>query len=269
MITALAASRRTGDLLRGLAAGWLREIRQLRRSPDRLLALITAPVLTLVFLAITEYAGRRDLAPFAVLAPALLALWQMALLTSGEIVASERDNGSLEALIAVPTSFAAVITGRVCAVTTVSLLGFAESWLAAALLFGVRVPILHPWEFAVTALVTAAATAGTALMMAAVFVASRNARTFQNSLSYPFYVLGGVLVPVSYLPEWIEPFSRLVFLSWSSDLLRDALAPAPIADLGLRLAMVALLGVAGFFGGVLLLRAALRRVRRTGSIGYA
>lgn len=245
------------------------QVRLLRRSPDQLLALVTAPLMTLVLLSITRYAGRDDLAGPAVLAPALIALWQMALLTAGEIVANERDNGSLEGLVASPASFSSVVTGRVAAVTLVSLLGFVESWLSAFLVFGVTVDISHPGWFLATVVVTALAMAGTAGLMSSLFVLTRSARTFQNSLSYPFYVLGGVVVPVSMLPDPLEPVTRLVFLSWSSDLLRDAVGAAGVADPLPRLAAVAGLGLLGHLGGLVLLRRAIDRVRRTGTIGYA
>jgi ABC-2 type transport system permease protein len=252
-----------------LRAGFVFQVRVLRRSFGDMIALVTAPMMTLVFLAITRNAGRTDLAPYAVLAPALIVLWAVALLIAGEIVTRERENGSLEALIATPASFPAVVTGRIAAVTLLSLAGFAESWLAAWAVFGVVVPVFHPVAFAATLAVTALAMAGTASMMSALFVLARSARAFQNSLNYPFYVLGGVMVPVSFLPGWLEPVSRAVFLSWSADLLRDALAPPAITYLLPRLAVVFGLGLAGYAAGVWLLRRAVDRLRKTGSLSYA
>ncbi|GIJ43602.1 hypothetical protein Val02_04880 [Virgisporangium aliadipatigenens] len=250
-------------------AGFRFQLRELPHRPDHLLALVTAPLMTLVFLAITRHAGRADLAGHAVLAPALIALWQMALLVAGELVAAERENGSLEALVATPSSFAAVIIGRVAAVTLVSLLGFVEAWLAAWAVFGVVVTVAHPVVFAATVLVSALAMAGTAGLMSAVFVLTRSARTFQNSLSYPFYVLGGVIVPVSLLPDWLAAPSRAVFLSWSSDLLRDAVDASTVEGVLPRLGAIAGLGFLGLCAGLLALRRAVDRLRRTGTLGHA
>jgi hypothetical protein len=50
--------------------------------------------------------------------------------------------------------------------------------------------------------------------------------------------------------------------------LRDALAPVPVEHLGPRLLIVMLLGFVGHLAGTALLRGAVRRVRRTGSLGY-
>jgi ABC-2 type transport system permease protein len=252
-----------------LLVGFVFEVRVLRRSFGEMIALVTAPLMTLVFLAITRHAGREDLAPYAVVAPALIVLWAVALLIAGEIISRERENGSLEALVATPASLAAVVTGRIAAVTLLSLFGFVESWLAAWLVFRVSVPVWHPVVFGAALVVTALAMAGTASMMSALFVLARSARAFQNSLNYPFYVLGGVMVPVSFLPGWLEPASRVVFLSWSADLLRDALAPAGVPHLLPRLGAVLGLGLAGYATGLWLLRRAVDRLRKTGSLHYA
>ena len=96
---------------------------------------------------------------------------------------------------------------------------------------------------------------------------ARNAVTFSNSASYPFYMLGGILVPVSVLPYWIRPVSSVVFLSWSADLLRATLRPTPMHDFAFRLGMVALLGACGFAVGAWTMRVILVRVRAYGELG--
>lgn len=255
--------------MRIFAAGLRFQLTTMRHSVDDFLPLITVPFFTLIFLSITEDADRPDLASYAVLAPTLIALWGMALMVAGELIDTERWGGTLEALIATPASFALVITGRITAVTLVSLVAFAETWAIAWVVFGIVVAVPHPVLMLVTVVVTAVAMAGTASMMSAVFVLARSARIFQNSLSYPFYVLGGVLVPVALLPEWLQPVSRVVFLSWSADLLRDSLSAAPVTDVVLRLAIVLGLGAVGLAAGVYLLHRVLIRVRALGTLTYA
>lgn len=252
-----------------LLAGWRMQLQSMRGNPDWFLALIIVPLQTVVFVTIFLHAGRGDLTAYGVLAPALISLWALSLLTSGELISRERDNGSLEGLLAAPGRFDVVMLGRIGAVTVLSLVAFVESWVVGWLLTGTPVPVEHPWLFAITLVVSALAMTGWAGVMASVFVLARSARTFQNSLSYPFYVLGGVLVPVSLLPEWLQPLSRLVFLSWSSDLLRDALGQTPVAVPVLRLAVILALGLVGFVLSHHLLDRALRRVRTTGSLAHA
>lgn len=121
----------------------------------------------------------------------------------------------------------------------------------------------------VTLAATALAMAGTAVAMAAAFVLHRSARTFQNSLSYPFYLLGGAIVPPALLPAWLQPLTKVVFLSRATELLRDSLVGPPVPDPGRRLAVIVLFGMVGYVGGLLLLRGILHRVRHTGEMSYA
>ena len=111
--------------------------------------------------------------------------------------------------------------------------------------------------------------AGTAVAFAALFVLTRNAFTFANSSSFPFYVLGGVFVPIALLPGWIQPVTKGVFMSWSADLLRSSLRPAPVHDFWERLGMVVLLGTISFLIGRVILFYVLRRMRTTGELATA
>lgn len=240
----------------------------LRRGLDDLMVLINAPLLTVAFLSIMRHADRPDLEAYAVLGPTVISVFQMALLVSGELIAAERWSGTFEAALATPAAPATALLGRISLITAVSYLSLGESWLVARL-FGVAVDVAHPGLFVATLLVTGLAIAGSAVIMAAVFVLARSARTFQNALSYPFFLLGGAIVPVALLPGGLQPISRLVFLSWSSDLLRDCLDAAPVEHALLRLGVVLGLGVAGFAFGMWLLARLLVRVRRTGSVALA
>jgi ABC-2 type transport system permease protein len=247
--------------MRGLLAGAGLQWRlTINRLPDSVFPLITTPFFTIIFLAIVRHAGRDDLADYAVLAPVLIALWWFALFESGGIITGDRWQGTLEGQVAAPVGFAAVLFGRILVVVLVSLVSFVEVLAVAWLLFDVTIEVHHPATFALTLLATAFAMAGTAVVMAGLFVLTRSSATWGNSLSYPFYVLGGVLVPVSFLPDWLEPVSRAVFLSWSSDLLRASLDAAPVSDVAGRLAMILLLGLVGLAVGSVLVDRILGKV---------
>jgi ABC-2 type transport system permease protein len=253
-----------------IALGAVRlQLAAFRHSPGDLLTLLSVPLFTAMFLTIMRHAGRDDLAAYAVLAPGVIAVWQMALFISGELVDKDRSLGTLEALLATPGPLGLVIFGRVATVTLVSLLAIAESALVARIFFGVGIDVPHPGLFAATLAVTALAMAGTATAMSAIFVLARSARTFQSSLSYPFLVLGGALVPVDLLPAWLQPLCRLVFLSWSSDLLRGCLSHQPVPDAVGRLAVIVLLGMVSLAGGLVFLRWVAQRIRTNGSVSYA
>jgi ABC-2 type transport system permease protein len=203
------------------------------------------------------------------MAPVLMSLWWIALLQAGTMITADRWQAVLEPLIAAPTTLAAVLLGRVACLMCVGLLTFFEVWAAGWLVFQVSIPFEHPRELVLTLIATAFAMAGAAVAFAALFVMTRNAYTFVNSASFPFYVLGGVLVPVAFLPGWLQPVSSVIFLSWSAELLRASLQQPDVDDFWLRLAVVIALGAVSFAVGRLLLFYILRRMRANGELATA
>ncbi|MFD5515495.1 ABC transporter permease [Streptomyces sp. NPDC127066] len=234
---------------------------------DYLIDLVRTPLLATVFLLLIRHNERPDLLANGLLAPVLMGVWSMAMLISGEVVDNDRWLGTLELQIAAPVDFARVVLSRVWVSTAISLLTVLEVAAVAILGFGTVPHVPHPGVFTVALLATAVATTGTATLMAALFVATRTARTFQNSLSYPVLLLGGVFTPLDRLPEWTHPVGRLIYLSWSSDLLRDALGPAAVTSVGWRTGVVLGLGLLTGAGGWFLLGRVVRLVRENGTVG--
>ena len=253
--------------MHGLRGAARLQFQIVRADSGYLNEILANPFFAVIFLGIVRAAGRRDLTAFAIVAPVLITLWGMALEISGDIVDSDRGVGILESVVATPVGFPTVVLGRVLAVTAMSVVAVGETWLVARFGFGVAVTLEHPAVLAATLAVTGLAAVGAALIMAGVFVLARTARTFQNTLNYPVFLLAGVIVPVSYLPDWLRPLGRLIFLSWSADLLREGLSPRPLENVLPRLGVILLLGAAGLVLGRVALQVVLRRVRALGTVG--
>jgi ABC-2 type transport system permease protein len=253
----------------GLLAGFRLELQVVRANPDALIPLVMAPLFAVIFLAIMRQSGRSDLEADALMAPVLMSLWWIALVQAGSMITADRWQAVLEPVIAAPTSLASVLVGRIACLMCVGLLSFFEVWFAGWIVFGVSIPFEHPAELVLTLAATALAMAGAAVAFASLFVMTRNAYTFINSASFPFYVLGGVLVPVAYLPDWIEPVSSVLFLSWSADLLRATLKEPAVDDFWTRLGIVVLLGALTFALGRAVLSHVLRRMREKGELATA
>ncbi|MEU9019675.1 ABC transporter permease [Actinomadura sp. NPDC048394] len=239
-----------------------------RRSPEHALVLLIAPMQTTTMLALTLAAHREDVVANAVLAPGLIGLWVASLDYAGRIVTEDRWAGRFPALIAAPVMFGLVVMGRVATVVLVGTAAFAESWLVAAVGFGRRLTVAAPGTFAIAVAATCLATVGTATLLSAVFVVSRARDVLQNSLGYPFYILGGILVPVAALPDWLHPFSRVVFLSWSADLLRGAVHGDTRGWPRAVLAIVAL-SAAAMAAGLWLTQRYVDRTRREGTVEFS
>ncbi|HVL05579.1 MAG TPA: ABC transporter permease [Acidimicrobiales bacterium] len=254
--------------MRGLRGAARLQFQIVRADRGYLNEILANPFFAIIFLGIVRAAGRRDLTAYAVVAPVLITLWGMALEISGDIVDSDRGVGILEGVVATPVGFPTVVSGRVLAVTLLSGVAIVETWLVARIGFGVDITVHHPWALLATVVVTGLAAAGTAVIMAGVFVLARTAKTFQNSLNYPIFLLAGVIVPLSFLPGWLRPVGRMLFLSWSADLLRESLAPAAMVDVIPRLGIVLALGAAGLVVGRAVMHVVLTRVRILGTLSF-
>jgi ABC-2 type transport system permease protein len=255
--------------LRAVIAACRLQYAESRRQPAHLLSLITTPLFTAMFLSITTQAGDQVAVTYAVIAPALMTLWFLSLDLGASTISKERWLGTLELLFSTPAPLSAVVFGRVLAVAGIASLAFVEALLTARLGFGVILQVRHVWLLALTLALTLFAMAGTSTALAGLFVLSRKVLLFQNSLTYPFYILGGVLVPISFLPGWIQPLGQLVFLSWASDLIRDAVLQPTVPNWPWRLAAVAALGLAALVAGQALIGRVTDRARQTGSATFA
>lgn len=250
-------------------AGLRLQLSLFRRNPGHLLIFVTVPFFSAIFLSGIEQARQNSLVGYAVLGPSLVGLWAVSLDLGGSIIDSERTQQTFELLVIAPCSILRVLAGRVVTITGLGMLTFPESILFARVAFGVRVHVARPVPMALTLAATAVAMAGTSTAMAAVFVAARAARRFGNALGYPFYILGGLLVPTTFLPLWTRPLSWLTYLYWSAGLLRASLSTQPIAQLGWRLLAVLGLGLLTYTAGLRLTRRVIDRLRREGTIGLS
>lgn len=258
----------TPRLGRTLTAAARLEISVLRRNRGDAQVLIAVPFFAAIFLAVVVDSGRFDLVGDAVLGAALIGIWGISLLLAGGLLVGDRFLGVTELLLATPGGLWPVVVGRVGVISLFGLLAFGETWLVAAVLFGSPTVPAHPVVFFLGIGAMLFAASGTATVMAALFALGRDTTIARNSLSYPFYILGGVILPVAALPEWLRPLARLIYLSWSADLLRDSLRPGPVADVGWRLGIVAGLGAMSLVVGRICLGAVINRQRREGSVGY-
>ena len=238
-----------------------------RRDIEDIRPIVVMPVHALIFMAVFVHVGRQDLAAYSLVAPMLMSVGQMGFFVASELMVRERYNQTLELVVATPSPLWLIILSRITVLTTLSLLGIVISWVIIRVVFGVTLSIQQPLLFGITLLVTALAAAGTTLITAALFSVARNVRTYQNSVLYPMSLLGGILVPITVFPEWVQPISRLLYLYWSANLLRDSMQDAtPTGVLG-SLGAITALGVGGAVIGALLIYRMLDKLRSEGRLG--
>jgi ABC-2 type transport system permease protein len=245
------------------------QVRTTLANIEDLTWVVTEPLLAIVAVAILVHAGRPDLASHALSASFLMTIGQMGFWVGSDVLSQERHFQTLELSVITPTPLVMVLFARILLISSVGLIGLIEGWLLIRGLFRVPLVIHHPWLLLATLLATMLAATGTSVLMAALFSLARSQRTLQNAVYGPLYLVGGVLVPVQYLPGFLQPLSPFVFLSWSAELVRDSFALAEPRQVGLRLAAILALGAVAGVLALLFTTRLLDRLRRNGTLGLS
>ena len=95
-----------------------------RGNIEDLFPILTVPFFAVIFLAIVKQAGRPDLFPNALVAPALVALWSMSLFVSGELVDRDRWGQILEPVVGGPAALPLIVLSHVATVRKIGVLCF-------------------------------------------------------------------------------------------------------------------------------------------------
>ncbi|MEV4443622.1 ABC transporter permease [Streptomyces sp. NPDC049577] len=230
------------------------------RRPGLLALLCFVPLYSLVFFTVVRDGGQPELAAPVALTAFTMTMWSHAVFVASEAVDHDRAEGMLEILLAAPGSYTRSLLLRIATAAALCLPAALEIVLIGTAGFGLPLRVAAPGPFLAALLLTFAGTVGTATLLSGLFVLVRGARTYQNALTYPCYLLGGLVVPASLLPQPLAALSRAWFLSWGADLMRDALTGDPTGT-GPRLLALGLLAALQCVLGVTVLRSVVSRAR--------
>jgi ABC-2 type transport system permease protein len=150
-----------GRVIRGAARAQLCITRQ---SVEDLRPILSMPLVSLVALAVLTHSGKQHLAPYALVAAVLMTVGQMGNFVASEIVYQERNEQTLELVVASPAPYYFVLVRRVVVLTSLGLVGALQSWLIARVVFGLSISVHHAGLALATLLLTSLAAAGTALL---------------------------------------------------------------------------------------------------------
>ena len=209
-----------------------------------------------------------DAAIFVVVGSALTGLWSTMLFISGNSINGERWNGTLEALVAVPTPFAVIVFGRNLANVTQSLLSMVLGYVIAAFVFGYSLQIQQPIYFVVSLLLSILAFISFGLVIAPIFVMNPSVQAWQNAMEYPVYILCGFLFPVLLLPGWTNPISYLLPPYWAARALHGtSTGGAGINDILIDWGMMLLFSLLSLLVASRLFKVMLYKVRVDATLG--
>ncbi|RJQ41625.1 MAG: ABC transporter permease [Anaerolineaceae bacterium] len=159
---------------------------------------------------------------FVVVGSAMTGLWTTLLFQGGNSITGERWTGTLEPLTCAPAPLRAVVSGKLLASITQSLLSIVFCYTFISLIMGLPLTIAKPWLFFGSILLTVVAFIAFGLIIGSLFIINPDVQRFQNGLEFVVYIFSGFLFPIALLPMWTTPFSYILTPYWAARALHAA-----------------------------------------------
>jgi ABC-2 type transport system permease protein len=222
------------------------ELRLTARRGENVLVTIVIPVVVLLFFASVAILPTGSGRPVDFLLPGALALAVIAtsLVNLGIATAYERNYGVLKRLGGSPLTRAGLLSAKTLAVLAVEVGQVVLLVAIAAAVLGWRPgPGASGALFVVSLLLGTLAFAGLGLLMAGALRAEATL-ALANGLFIAFLLLGGIVIPVSHLPEPLATVAGLLPAAALADAFRVALGTVGDAvDVGRALAILVIWGI--------------------------
>jgi ABC-2 type transport system permease protein len=247
--------------LRLLALGWYFQFKAVMRSPFEGVGQVIYP---LFFATVAFFMFRAGDDPktllYASLGAAVMGMWSATSTTAGAAMQRERWHGTLEALVAAPPHFSLILLPITLAMSTIGIYCLVATLLFGRFLFGIELTIEHPLAFGLSIVGTVLSFGSLGFLFAVLFVRFRAAWALGNLFEYPVWLIGGFLVPLVLLPDWVRPISWALAPTWGMNAIRESsLGGSPLPDLALCLALGAVYVTLGVLALERVLAAARKR----------
>jgi ABC-2 type transport system permease protein len=199
---------------------------------------------------------------YVVVGSGMTGLWTSLLFRGTFNINAERFMGTLEAIVASPTSLGTVVMGKTLASVSLSLLSMIFSYGLASIIFHFPLEIAQPGVFLASILVTVLAFISFGLLISPLMAVNLSLTGWVNALEYPMYILGGFLFPILLLPGWSNPLSYVLGPYWAARVLHAASSgTATTSEVLLCWSMMLLLGTVYIVASYRLFRIVLHRAR--------
>lgn len=203
--------------------------------------------------------GDPESMQYAGLGAAIMGMWTCQGVVASSLLSRERWAGTLELLVAAPTSLTRILVPMTMAMSTIGLYSVVATIAWERWVFDIRLEIDNWFLFVVSVLMAAVTLATVGFFLSVTAIRYRTSWALGAALEYPGWLLCGFVIPVSLLPDWVQPLSWAIPTTWAMDAIRaSANGGSPWADLAVCAATGAVYAVAAAYLGRRLVDSARR-----------
>ncbi|MBT2365570.1 ABC transporter permease [Streptomyces sp. ISL-10] len=197
----------------------------------------------------------------------LLALWSCAIWQTGLILREELWQGTLPGLMVRPSGLGLILFGKTVGIAACCAVLIAATVTGAGVLTGHPLHLAHPLPFTLAALAAFSSALVLGLLLSCLFLLTPAAIRVAEALIYPMSILGGMIIPVTLLPGWLQGVPNIISLRWAAELMIAA-ADGETQRTGAWLMLLATTACYAL-ATVLAFRLVLHRARKRGTLALS
>ena len=210
----------SNPVLRSFAAGFALQSKVVMTRPMTIATGVITPTmfLTILIFARATPPSAREVSG-AVISALLASLWAASIWGGIGILRQERQMGTFAKSITSVSNPRAILLGKMASASVCDTIIIIASCTVYLLI--VQMPLhLGRADLIILGLLSVILSGiASSLMIGTALIISRHGFQIAQVIGAPILLLGGTILPVEYLPEWISWISRLISLSWFRDFL--------------------------------------------------
>ncbi len=197
------------------------------------------------FVLVSDFANDPGASPaYVALGNAVASLTYASVYGVCMAAGAEKHMGTMSTIMSTPTRVFYVFLGKGAYQSLIGMFTVTMSLLLASLLFGVDLTAAEPLTLAVVLLVTCFSMVGFGMLIGSVGVYLRSSMVLGSIVLYLGLLLCGVNFPISYLPDWLQPASYVLPLTYGVQAVREVATGATLGEVSGLIGAMLLIGIA-------------------------
>ncbi len=183
-----------------------------------------------MFWYIAQYVNPGQSLDYIIVGNAMQSIAYVAVFAVTNITGEEKESGTLPAVLVTPANRFAMFVGKAMFQVLNSMATVAVAFFYAIVVFGLDFSSVDLLTLAVVIVVTCFATVGFGLMLSSMGFYLRTTMVLANIFLFMGLLFCGVNFPVSDLPEFLQPISYAIPMTYGTDAARMAVEGASLTD---------------------------------------